>query len=79
MSHQLHNLKIGKLKKVRSYQYEGVMEAVMMSIENLDSKLKSRYQELAVFLDDVGIPSKVTRYVTIKKLSCMTIFNLVLV
>ncbi len=31
----------------------------MLSIENLNEKLKSRYEELAVFLDDVGIPTKV--------------------
>jgi len=35
------------------------MEAVRMSIENLSGSLKDRYYQLAVFLDDVGIPAKV--------------------
>jgi hypothetical protein len=32
---------------------------VMLSVENLDGKLKERYKQLAIFLDDVGIPAKV--------------------
>jgi hypothetical protein len=35
------------------------MEAVLISIENLPENLKSRYKELAVFHDDVGIPQSV--------------------
>ena len=31
-----------------------------MSIENLEERLKEKYQSLAVFLDDVGISAKVT-------------------
>ncbi len=54
-----HCLILGKFRKQRSYQHESVMEAVMLSIENLKAELKDRYQELAVFLDDVGIPAKV--------------------
>ena len=49
----------GKFKKQRSYQHDGVMEAVRMSVENLSDQTKERYRELAVFLDDVGIPAKV--------------------
>jgi stress response protein SCP2 len=60
------NLKIGiaysgKFRKQRSYQHESVMEAVRMSIENLSGDLKRRYEQLAVFLDDVGIPTKVRK------------------
>ena len=49
----------GKFKKQHSYQYESLMEAVLISIENLPENLKSRYKELAVFHDDVGIPQSV--------------------
>ena len=35
------------------------MEAILISIERLPDNLKSRYKELAVFHDDVGIPQKV--------------------
>ena len=49
----------GKIKKQRSYQHDSLTEAIMLSIDNLEPKLKERYQQLAVFLDDVGIPTKV--------------------
>ncbi len=55
----LRSRKYSKFRKQRSYQHGGVMEAVMLSIENLDGRLKEKYQQLGVFLDDVGIPNKV--------------------
>ncbi len=63
-AYYLSNLKsrrYSKFRKQRSYQHESVMEAVMLSVENLKDDLKKRYQELAVFLDDVGIPTKVCK------------------
>jgi len=62
--HEKHEFKLkkcfsGKFKKQHSYQYESLMEAVLISIENLPENLKSRYKELAVFHDDVGIPQSV--------------------
>ena len=36
-----------------------MFEAVMLSIENLNEYHKKLYKQLAVFLDDVGIPPKV--------------------
>lgn len=53
------NLSLGKLKKQRSYEHNSVFEAVMLSIENLNEYHKKLYKQLAVFLDDVGIPPKV--------------------
>ncbi len=50
---------LGKFRKARSYQHDSVMEAVMLSVENLRDGLKERYKQLAIFLDDVGIPTKV--------------------
>ena len=35
------------------------MEAVMLSVENLEPRLKAMYKQLAIFLDDVVIPTKV--------------------
>ena len=49
----------GKFKKQRSYEHNSLFEAVMLSIENLNDYHKKLYKQLAVFLDDVGIPPKV--------------------
>ena len=49
----------GKFQKQRSYEHTSVFDAVMLSIENLNEYHKTLYKSLAVFLDDVGIPSKV--------------------
>ena len=37
------------------------MDAVLLSVENLDPGLKDKYKQLAIFLDDVVIPTKVSR------------------
>ena len=50
----------GKFKKQRSYEHNSLFEAVMLSIENLNDYHKKLYKQLAVFLDDVGIPPKVS-------------------
>lgn len=49
----------GKFKKQRSYEHNSLFDAVMLSIENLNEYHKKLYKQLAVFLDDVGIPPKV--------------------
>ena len=49
----------GVLKKQRSYEHSSLFEAVRMSIENLNEFHRKLYKQLAVFLDDVGIPPKV--------------------
>ena len=36
------------------------MDAVMLSVENLEPGLKAKYKQLAIFLDDVVIPTKVS-------------------
>ena len=53
----------GKFKKQRSYEHNSLFEAVMLSIENLNDYHKKLYKQLAVFLDDVGIPPKVSHSV----------------
>ena len=55
----LQSRKFSKFQKQRSYEHTSVFDAVMLSIENLNDFHKSLYKSLAVFLDDVGIPSKV--------------------
>ena len=56
---ELFSLFAGKFKKQRSYEHNSLFEAVMLSIENLNDYHKKLYKQLAVFLDDVGIPPKV--------------------
>ena len=56
---ELFFLFAGKFKKQRSYEHNSLFEAVMLSIENLNDYHKKLYKQLAVFLDDVGIPPKV--------------------
>ena len=50
---------LGKFRKTSAYKYNSLLEAVSLSIENLDDFRKKLYKQLAVFLDDVGIPPKV--------------------
>ena len=57
--HPYYYLVSGKFQKQRSYEHTSVFDAVMLSIENLNEYHKTLYKSLAVFLDDVGIPSKV--------------------
>ena len=57
----LQNLKTrrySKLKKHITYEHDSVMGAVQMSVDNLDSEDKEKYEKLAVFLDDDPIPIK---------------------
>ena len=49
----------GKFRKQVSYQRESLIEAIMISVDNLEDNLKQRYKELAVFLDDNSVPKKV--------------------
>ena len=49
----------GKFRKQLPYQHVSVMDAMMLSVDNLEDRLKEKYKQLAVFLDDVGIPEKV--------------------
>ena len=50
----------GKFRKAQTYQHNSVMDAVMLSVENLEPGLKAKYRQLAIFLDDVVIPTKVS-------------------
>ena len=50
----------GKFRKAQTYQHNSVMDAVMLSVENLEPGLKAKYKQLAIFLDDVVIPTKVS-------------------
>ena len=52
----------GKVRKTSAYKYNSLLEAVSLSIENLDDFRKKLYKQLAVFLDDVGIPPKVINF-----------------
>ena len=54
---------IGKVRKTSAYKYNSLLEAVSLSIENLDDFRKKLYKQLAVFLDDVGIPPKVIFFI----------------
>ena len=60
--HPYYYLLPGKFQKQRSYEHTSVFDAVMLSIENLNEYHKTLYKSLAVFLDDVGIPSKVSYF-----------------
>ena len=53
---------LGKFKKPQQYGYNSLLEAVSLSIENLNDHQKKLYKQLAVFLDDVGIPPKVVMF-----------------
>ena len=56
----------GKVRKTSAYKYNSLLEAVSLSIENLDDFRKKLYKQLAVFLDDVGIPPKVINFLTME-------------
>ena len=56
----------GKVRKTSAYKYNSLLEAVSLSIENLDDFRKKLYKQLAVFLDDVGIPPKVINFSFVK-------------
>ena len=59
--HTLHWICIisGKFKKQSSHQRSSILEAIMISVNNLDETLEKRYKGLAVFLDDSSVPKKV--------------------
>ena len=57
---------LGKLKKQKIYDHNNLLEAVSLSIENLNDHEKKLYKQLAVFLDDVGIPPKVSSQLIIQ-------------
>ena len=50
---------LGKFRKQSSQQRSSLLEAIMISVDNLDENLKKRYKQLAVFLDDSSVPKKV--------------------
>ena len=51
---------LGKFRKQSSQQRSSLLEAIMISVDNLDENLKKRYKQLAVFLDDSSVPKKVS-------------------
>ena len=53
------HLNSGKFRKQSSQQRSSLIEAIMISVDNLDETLKHRYKSLAVFLDDNSVPKKV--------------------
>jgi len=61
-THYLSSLKArrySKLKKQHSYEHDSVMGAVQMSVDHLSPSDRKKYSDLAVFLDDVPIPTAV--------------------
>ena len=51
---------LGKFRKQSSQQRSSLIEAIMVSVDNLNETLQQRYKELAVFLDDKSVPKKVS-------------------
>ena len=54
-------VEVGKFKQKKSSGHTSLFDAVMLSIENLSDYHKKLYKQLAVFLDDVGIPPQVSK------------------
>ena len=82
---------IGKFRKQSSQQRSSLIEAIMVSVDNLSETMKQRYKELAVFLDDKSVPKKVkTSLIQLDRcnhnqssienllISCITIWNVLL-
>ena len=58
---------LGKFRKQSSQQRSSLIEAIMVSVDNLNETLQQRYKELAVFLDDKSVPKKVSSLRKISK------------
>jgi apoptotic protease-activating factor len=58
---KLKSRKVSRFRKSSSYEYSSLEEAVSISITNLDDELKEFYQDFAVFVDDVKVPTEVSR------------------
>ena len=52
---------LGKFRKQSSQQRSSLIEAIMVSVDNLSETLQQRYKGLAVFLDDKSVPKKVSQ------------------
>ena len=61
----LRSRRYSKFRKQASYKRESLVDAIMISVDNLDENLKQRYKELAVFLDDNSLPKKFRRRIPI--------------
>merc|ERR1711981_1334098 len=62
----LRSRRYSKFRKQSSQQRSSLIEAIMISVDNLDENLKQRYKSLAVFLDDNSVPKKVNFFVASK-------------
>ncbi|XP_062424374.1 apoptotic protease-activating factor 1 isoform X4 [Rhea pennata] len=56
---QLQNKQFKRIRKSSSYDYEALDEAMSISVEQLNEKLKDYYKDLSILPKDVKVPTKV--------------------